>query len=199
MKSTARTAPRTLARCAQTAIGVAAVADVFRAAALRDHRLHPSNPSLESGEVSRVFVNLMTLAVVLFLVWLAKSRTNAQLLSPRSPVPTRGWTVGTWFVPVVNLFAPRRTVLDIGRASSPSWEERRDTLVVNLWWAAWITHGLILGASTAMASPSLALLVVAETLMIAAAVLLGLVIERITALQSAALTGPGVTAPLMNV
>ena len=56
------------------------------------------------------------------------------------------------------------------------------------WWAAWIVHGLALVTATRVAPNSLALLVVAEASMIAAAVLLGLVIERITSLQSAALS-----------
>ncbi|WRZ92117.1 DUF4328 domain-containing protein [Streptomyces sp. NBC_01007] len=197
MTSTARKAPRTLARCAQAAIGVATVVDLFRAAALRDYNLHPSYASLDkSGTVSRVFVNLMFLAVVLFLVWLARSRRNAQLLSPRSSVPTPGWTIGAWFVPLVNLVAPRRLVLDIGRASSTSWEEKRDTTLVNLWWAAWVAHGLVLLTASQVAPGSMAFLVVAEVLMIAAAVLLGLVIERITVLQSAALGATVLVEPL---
>ncbi|MEU6272099.1 DUF4328 domain-containing protein [Streptomyces populi] len=196
MTSTTRGAPRTLARCAQTAIGVAAVADAFRATALRNHRLHPSDPSPESGNASLVFVYLMTLAIVLFLMWLTASRNNALLLSPHSPVPTPGWTIGAWFIPVVNLFAPRRSVLDIGRASSPSWEERRGTRLVDLWWAAWIVHGLALATATRVAPESLALLVVAEVSMIAAAVLLGLVIERVTSLQSAALGSAVPVEPL---
>ena len=196
MTSTALRAPRTLARCAQTAIGVAAVADVFRAVALRDHRLHPSDASSESGSVSEIFIYLMTLAIVLFLVWLARARRNAESLSPSSPVPTAGWTIGAWFVPVVNLFAPRQSVLDIGRASSPAWEEKRDVRLVTLWWAAWIGHGLTVTTATQVAPESMALLVTAEALMIAAAVLLGLVIERITALQSGALRATAPAEPL---
>ncbi|MFF3413559.1 DUF4328 domain-containing protein [Streptomyces sp. NPDC002698] len=194
MTSTALKAPRTLARCAQTAIGVAAVADVFRAVALREHHLHPSDASSET--VSRVFVYLMTLAIVPFLAWLARARRNAESLSPSSPVPTAGWTIGAWFVPVANLFAPRRSVLDIGRASSPVWEEKRDARLVTLWWAAWIGHGLAVVTATQAAPGSMALLVTAEALMIAAAVLLGLVIERITALQSAALRTTAPVEPL---
>ncbi|MGW3917502.1 DUF4328 domain-containing protein [Streptomyces sp. NPDC005070] len=186
--STARKAPRTLARCAQTAIGVATVADVFRAVALRDHRLHPSDASMNSGSVSRVFVNLMALSIVLFLVWLARTRRNAEQLSPQSPVPTAGWTIGAWFIPVVNLFAPRETVIAIGRASSRSWDAKRDVTLVNLWWGAWIGHGVAVVTATQVAPESMALLVVTEALMIAAGVLLGLVIERITTLQSTALS-----------
>ncbi|MER5515989.1 DUF4328 domain-containing protein [Streptomyces sp. NPDC002763] len=187
MTSTTRTAPRRLARAAQAAIAAAAVADVFRTLALRDHYLHPTDASLRrSGLISMVFVYLMTLTTVLFLVWLARSRRNAQELSPEATVPSPGWTIGAWFIPVVNLFAPRRCVLDIGHAGSPSWE-KRDTTLVNLWWAAWIGHALLLTAANLAAPGSLAFLVVTEALFLAAAVLVGLVIERVTALQGAAL------------
>ncbi|GHD52663.1 DUF4328 domain-containing protein [Streptomyces galbus] len=178
-----------LARCAQAATAVAAVADVFRAAAVRDHYLHATEASRHrSGLVSMAFVYLMTLAVVLFLVWLARSRRNAQELSPRAPLPGAAWTVGAWFVPVVNFFVPRRFVLDIGRASSLAWRETRDTMLVNLWWAAWVAHALVLAVANRADPGSMLLLVSAEALMITAAVLLGLVIERVTTLQAVALS-----------
>ncbi|MFG2133849.1 DUF4328 domain-containing protein [Streptomyces sp. NPDC048751] len=170
------------------------MADVFRAAAVRDHYLRHTDVSLhQSGFISMIFLYLMTLAIVLFLVWLARARRNAQELSPEASVPSRGWTIGAWFIPVVNFFVPRQFVLDIGRASSASWGQKRDTTLVNLWWGAWIAHAVVLVVGGRVAPGSMALLVAAEALMIAAAVLLGLVIERITALQSAAL---GTTAPI---
>ncbi|MGW1625320.1 DUF4328 domain-containing protein [Streptomyces sp. NPDC002172] len=188
MTSAARTTPRFLARAAQALTAVAAVADVFRAVALRDHYLHPTDASLNrSGFISMVFVYLMILATVLFLVWLARSRRNAQELSPQAAIPSPGWMIGAWFIPVVNLFVPRRLVLDIGRAGSASWEKRETTLV-NLWWAAWVAHALVLVVASRVAPGSMACLVVTEALMLAAAVLAGLVIERVTALQGAAST-----------
>ncbi|MGV9567743.1 DUF4328 domain-containing protein [Streptomyces sp. NPDC003480] len=197
MTSTARKAPWILARSAQAAVAPAAVADALRAAAVRDHYLHPTDASLhKSGFISMIFLNLMTLAIVLFLVWLARSRRNAQELSPQASLPSRGWTIGAWFIPVVNLFITRQLVLDIGLASSASWEQKRDTTLVNLWWVAWITHAVVLTVGGWVAPGSMAFLVVAEALMIAAAVLLGLVIERITALQSAALGATVPVAPL---
>ncbi|WP_371657455.1 DUF4328 domain-containing protein [Streptomyces sp. NBC_00280] len=197
MTSTARKAPWILARSAQTAIAAAAVADAFRAVAVRDQYLHPSDASQhQSGLISMIFLYVMTIATVLFLVWLARSRRNAQELSPEAPVPSRGWMIGAWFIPVANLFVPRRFVLDIGRASSPSWEQKRDTTLVNLWWGAWTTHALVLVVAGQAAPGSMAILVVAEALMLAAAVLLGIVIERITALQSAALSTTAPVAPL---
>ncbi|MFJ3895595.1 DUF4328 domain-containing protein [Streptomyces sp. NPDC090083] len=197
MTSTTRKAPWIIARFAQVATAAVAVADVLRAVAVRDHYLRRTDTSLHrSGLISMIFLYLMNLAVVLFLVWLVRSRRNAQELSPQASLPRRGWTIGAWFIPVVNFFVPRRFVLDIGRASSASWEEKRDAMLVNLWWVAWITHALVLVAGNRLAPGSMAFLVVAEALMTAAAVLLGLVIQRITALQSAAL---GATVPVVSL
>ncbi|MEV7035524.1 DUF4328 domain-containing protein [Streptomyces sp. NPDC093272] len=194
MTSAARTTPRLLARSTQTAIAVATVADVFRTVALRDDHLHPTDASLNrSGLASNVFVYLMTIAIVLFLVWLARSRRTAQELSPTATLPSPGWTIGAWFVPAANLVVPRRFVLDIGRAGSASWGSREMALV-NLWWAAWVGHGLVLTVTARVAPDSMVSLVVTEALMIAAAVLAGLVIERVTAWQGAALVAPTVQA-----
>ncbi|MFD4557124.1 DUF4328 domain-containing protein [Streptomyces sp. NPDC058469] len=195
MTSTARKAPRILVRSAQVAIGAAAVADVFRAAAVRSRYLHGTDAS-ESGFISMIFGYLTTLAAVLFLVWLARSRRNAQELSPGASVPSRGRTIGMWFIPVVNLFVPRGIVLAIGRASSASWEEKRDTTLVNAWWATWIGHVLVFVVASRVTPGSTAFLVVEEALMIAAAVLAGLVIERITTLQNAALGAAVPAEPL---
>ncbi|MFM9567894.1 DUF4328 domain-containing protein [Streptomyces turgidiscabies] len=128
MTSVTSRTPWVLARSAQAATGVAALADVFRAVAVRDLHLRDTGATdHKSAFASMVFLYAMTLAIVLFLVWLARSRRNAQQLSPLASVPSPGWTMGAWFIPVVNLFVPRRLVLDIGRASSGSWEQRRST------------------------------------------------------------------------
>lgn len=175
-------APWVLARLAQAAIAAAAVADVFRATAVREHALHPETPS---GPASMIFVYLMNLAVVLFLVWLARVRRNAQALSPDAPLPDRFWTIVAWFIPVLNLVFPRGFLLAIGRASSPSWG--RGTLLVNLWWAAWVGHVVVLGISGWVGPEPVGFVVASSGLMIVAAGLLGVVIQRVTALQGAAL------------
>ncbi|NEB00489.1 DUF4328 domain-containing protein [Streptomyces sp. SID13726] len=197
MTSATRKAPWTVARSAQAAVVVATVADVLRAAAVRDDYLHRTEASLHSsGVISMVFVYLMTLAIVLFLVWLVRSRRIALELSPEASLPSRGWTIGAWFVPVVNLWVPRRFVLDIGRASSASWEQKRDTALVNLWWAAWAAHVVVRLVGGQVAQGSMTLLVTGSALTIAAAVLLALVIERITRLQSTALKTTAPVTPL---
>ncbi|MFI7400332.1 DUF4328 domain-containing protein [Streptomyces sp. NPDC049541] len=182
-------APWLLARFAQAAIAAAAVADVFRALALRAHDLHPTNASLnESGFRSMVFVNLMTAAAVVFLVWFSRCRRNARVLSPGAASQPGVWAVVAWLIPVVNLWVPRGLVLEVHRASSLGTTDKdRDEVLVNVWWAAWAGHTVIAMASQFGGGTSMPLLVVTEALNLAAAVLAMFVIQRITGLQSAAL------------
>ena len=181
-------APWLLARFAQVAIAAAAVADVFRVLALRAHELHPTNASLNrSGFRSMVFVNLMTAAVVVFLVWFSRCRRNARILTPGAASQPGVWAVVAWLIPVVNLWVPRGLVLEVHRASSPGTEKGRGEVLVNAWWAAWAGHTMIGMATWFGGGTSMPLLVVTEVLNLAAAVLAMFVIQRITRLQSAAL------------
>ncbi|UXY23010.1 DUF4328 domain-containing protein [Streptomyces cynarae] len=185
--------PRLYAGFAQCAIAVAAVADVYRATAVRAHVVHATDASLkESGFASMVFVYAMTAAAVLFLVWLARCRRNAQILTGATVGASGVWSVVAWFIPVLNWWFPRRFVLDVERASAGVSQKASKATLVNAWWAVWVAH-LVTGAvafAVGQAS-AIAFVVVAETLTIGAAVLAICVIEHLTRLQGAA---PGAVA-----
>ncbi|MPY62658.1 DUF4328 domain-containing protein [Streptomyces spongiae] len=76
-------------------------------------------------------------AAVVFLVWFHRVRVNAEVFDPFGHRKKRGWAVGGWLVPIVNLWFPRRIALDIWDASSP-WNTPRSHGLVNGWWAAWV-------------------------------------------------------------
>lgn len=181
-------APWSLARSAQTAVVAAAVADVARVWDLR----------ARSGtlHLSQIFLWVMMAAVVLFLVWFARCRRNADLISPGAVKGTVGWAVIVWLLPVFNLWAPRGLVVDVQRASSPSeTAPGRGEVLVNVWWAVWAGHmvaGYVVTGLGGTTSPPL--IVAGEVLELLAAALAVMVIQRITARQDAALN-PGVPAP----
>ncbi|WP_330455827.1 DUF4328 domain-containing protein [Streptomyces sp. NBC_00820] len=175
-----------LARAAQAAIAVAAVADIDRVVTLRARLLHPHEASPgTAGLMPRLIVSVTFLAAVLFLVWFSRCRRNAELLS-LTPLPgSAGWAVIAWLIPVVNLWVPRQLVLDVHGA--PGKPEGRDRTLVNVWWAAWTGHVLVATAVTWLhKETSLVLLLVAETLELAAGALAIVVIQRVTARQAAA-------------
>ncbi|MGW1003774.1 DUF4328 domain-containing protein [Streptomyces sp. NPDC002520] len=187
-------APWSLARSAQVAVAVTALADVYRAVTLRAHQLDPQQTPLSaSGRASMLYVNASLATVVLFLLWFSRCRRNARLLSPKPLAGSAAWAVFAWLIPVVNFWAPRGLVLDVHRASGPGAADGRDRALVNIWWAVWVGHALVAAVAVQVADgTSLALLLVAEFLELAAGALAIAVIQRVTARQSAALeaTGP---------
>ncbi|WP_031477681.1 DUF4328 domain-containing protein [Streptomyces bicolor] len=81
-------------------------------------------------------VALLTTAV-LFLCWFHRVRVNAEVFDPYGHSKKRGWAIGGWIVPIVNLWFPRRITLDIWDASSP-WGAPRSHGLVNTWWTFWV-------------------------------------------------------------
>jgi hypothetical protein len=80
---------------------------------------------------------------VMFLTWLWRARCNAELLSPLPHRLTRGWAVGGWLVPVLNLTVPRTVLEDVWRTSRPGAgedvEHARElprAWLVRYWWLA---------------------------------------------------------------
>lgn len=190
MTASAAQAPWFLARCAQFAVAVAAGGELVRALTARAHLLRPATTTASDfGRVSMIFVYVATAAIVSFLMWFARCRRNAELLSPGRVPGSVTWAVLAWLIPVFNLWVPRGLVQDVHRASAPDGADpgRSDTLV-NVWWAAWIGHTVLSVAGTHLGGgTSLPLLVAAETLDGLAAVLAIILIQRITARQATGL------------
>lgn len=87
---------------------------------------------------------------VVFLMWLWRARRNAELINPAAHRLGRGWTIGGWFCPVVNLWYPRFVVDDIWRASRPDVENDRHTVrglphspLVRYWWYLLVANWLV--------------------------------------------------------
>ncbi|MCC5477638.1 DUF4328 domain-containing protein [Streptomyces barringtoniae] len=200
MTGSAAQAPWFLARCAQFAVAVAAVAELVRALTVRAHLLHPATTTASDfARVSMIFGDVGIATIVLFLVWFARCRRNAELLAPGRVPGSVTWAVLAWLIPVFNLWVPRGLVQDVHRASAPDGADAgRGDLLVNVWWAAWVGHAaLTLAAMNLGYGTSLPLLVAAEALDLLAAVLAIAVIQRITVRQAAGLgAGPQVPTPV---
>ncbi|MGW7524179.1 DUF4328 domain-containing protein [Streptomyces sp. NPDC054783] len=200
MTGSAAQAPWFLARCAQLAVPAAAGVELVRALKVRARLLHPSaTTATDSARVSMILVYVMTAAALLFLLWFARCRRNAELLSPGRVPGSVTWAVLAWLIPVFNLWVPRGLVQDVHRASAPDGaDDGRGDLLVNVWWAAWVGHAaLSLAAVNLGYGTSLPLLVASEALDLLAAVLAIAVIQRITVRQAAGLGAwPQVATPV---
>ncbi|MBW4718518.1 DUF4328 domain-containing protein [Saccharothrix obliqua] len=139
--------------------------------------------------IEYVSLTLFIASAVVFLVWLWRVRANAESVNH-----TYGQRAVLWgWLPVVQLWVPRRVVLDVWRASAPVPDLSR--AAVNWWWGLWLAT-LVLnrvvsrmvdraGSVDDYRNVAVAVLVVAM-LDAAEGVLLVVVVQRITGWQSAA-------------
>ena len=158
-----------------------------------------SADNLAMGAVWLTVLALLAAAAV-FLTWLWRARVNAERLCRAEHRLSRGWTVGAWFVPVVNLWFPKQVVADIWRTSRPGVPQdtgRVDGLaqspLVHAWWYTLLANVAVLvvlrvetrGAVTLGVLRSAALYgAVSTLLLLIAAVLLSQVIRQVTRWQS---------------
>lgn len=152
-----------------------------------------------SGIASAGQVTSQLICMVMYLCWFYRVRVNAEVFDPFVHSKSRGWTIGGWFTPVVNLWFPRQIAAEIWTASVP-WGERRSTALVNIWWGLWLfTHvtDQFAAVSDRHAETTSELRDAARTMMfsdvtdIVAAVLAIAVVLRLTRMQHhKALAGP---------
>ncbi|WP_436492505.1 DUF4328 domain-containing protein [Actinokineospora sp. HUAS TT18] len=97
-----------------------------------------------------IYLFALAISGVVFITWLYRARKNAELLCDAEHRRSRGWLIGGWFVPIVNLWFPFQIVSDIWKASSPTTPKRLDALVhlkgsglVALWWGCMATGTVI--------------------------------------------------------
>ncbi|MEU6125265.1 DUF4328 domain-containing protein [Streptomyces sp. NPDC047123] len=185
------------------------IGDSLQADAEHADELYAFSGSLQLGA-------LITTCVV-FLVWFHRVRVNAEVFAPAIHRKSRGWTVGGWFVPIVNLWFPRRIAVDIWDASGPrevllARSMTLDTTspgaphrLLNTWWTLWVADLLASRwanqAYTRAEEPeevkaAIEYLMFADALDIVAAVLAVLFVHRLTRLQDLKVrSGPPRPAP----
>jgi hypothetical protein len=87
----------------------------------------------------------LLIAGVVFVVWLWRVRSNAELFCVGRHRHGRGWVIGGWFCPVVNVWFPKQIVDDVIAASDPRTPPQvpdlrgiRGNGLVLAWWLTWV-------------------------------------------------------------
>ncbi|WP_229925429.1 DUF4328 domain-containing protein [Streptomyces longispororuber] len=214
--------PVALGRAAMALLGVVAATDLWALwAGLGQRRILDRALAGEYGEAFQREVEdadsryalaggmqfvALGLTAVVFLWWFRRVRVNAEIFVPEAHTKGRGWALGGWFVPVVNLWIPRRVTSDIWDASVPGpevaerlapvgWDPREPRpahALVNAWWLVWVV-GFFAGRAAGRLYrdaetvqeyvTGVHWMMVADALDVVAAVLAVVVVHRITTMQ----------------
>ena len=78
------------------------------------------------------------LATIAFIAWLHLAYGNLDAIGARRRYG-RGWAIGAWFVPFLNLVRPLKVVNDVWRGGAPpdAGVEQREPHPIVIWW--WVT------------------------------------------------------------
>jgi hypothetical protein len=166
---------------------------------------------LEASDDRQLLVSLAVLGATLtaagfFIAWLKRAYTNLAALGVRNLRWGPGWTIGSWFVPFLNLVLPKQLVNDVWRGSDPeledseSWRENPVPVLFAVWWVAWIVGGILDSAAGRMLESaegpdefqvSSGVAIAGDVLLIAAGLLAIVVVDMTTTRQAAAVAAAG--------
>ena len=91
-----------------------------------------------TGVLGLATIAVYIATVVVFLMWLYRVSNNVGAFGKRTQ-NSSGWAVGSFFVPIINLFVPYQSVKDIWNKSEPTGA---DAYLVQLF-SAWILSGVV--------------------------------------------------------
>jgi hypothetical protein len=96
-----------------------------------------------------LLIGYLGIAPLTFIPWFYRAYSNLPRLGVRSLRYKPGWAIGSWFIPIFNLFRPKQIANDIFRGSEPGaadrsglWSRPVDSLL-NWWWGLFILSGVL--------------------------------------------------------
>jgi hypothetical protein len=102
---------------------------------------------MDATSIAQVVVYLI--GAMIFIAWFYRAYGNLPALGVPHPRHGRGWAIGSWFVPIANLFLPKQLANDVWRSGDPGlspgdpgWQAAPVAALVNWWWALWLLGGM---------------------------------------------------------
>ncbi|KOG53474.1 hypothetical protein ADK76_27730 [Streptomyces griseoflavus] len=142
---------------------------------------------------------ILIATAVVFIIWFHRSRVNAEHYTRDVCTLGRGWAIGSWFVPIGNLWLPYRVAKETWQASAQSAPDGSWRTVsmapVRAWWTLWVVSLAVSRIGAVLyhkhtkdhlldgLRQALSVIALSELLDIAAAVLAILFVRKLTRMQ----------------
>ncbi|MGW6566016.1 DUF4328 domain-containing protein [Streptomyces sp. NPDC054975] len=138
---------------------------------------------------------------IVFIIWFHRLRQNAEVWAGDLQSRGKGWAIGSWFIPIGNLWIPRGIAADIWRASRLrpyAADGAGELTLLHCWWAFWVADIVVdrIAAQLSKRAETFEAYTTATwwsllgyALDIAAAVLAILFVRRLTSMQHQKATG----------
>jgi hypothetical protein len=99
--------------------------------------------------ISFLWVGLWIVSSITFMTWSYRAYQNLRPLGNRGLEYSPGWTIGAWFIPILNLFYPYRIHAEIWRGSDPAAVRDNFGLrgkassLVGWWWGSYLLMNIV--------------------------------------------------------
>jgi len=125
-------------------------ANIDSAGILYDDKLSYKNLLISASQLFSVIVFLTS--AILYFIWVRRSYRNLHTLQFKPTEFSSGWAIGSYFVPILNLFRPYTMMKEIWFGSQPEnnledegnsevHERRTSTSFLAIWWTAFLING----------------------------------------------------------
>lgn len=133
--------------------------------------------------------------VVVCLFWMYRAYANLKMMGSKETAITPGWAVGYWFVPLVNLYRPYKTMQELWSRSATAnaaGAVAAAPSLIGLWWLCYVGAGVVGRAAGVMASDAIQVsdlqqstvfLIVSDALLVLAGITFIMLVRQIDAAQ----------------
>lgn len=75
-----------------------------------------------------------------FLMWVHRINVNCRGFGAKGLLLSPGWAVGSFFVPILNLFRPYQAMRQVWQASRnpENWQSQSGSPILGFWWGLWL-------------------------------------------------------------
>lgn len=109
--------------------------------------------------VSFVYSLTSVVTAILFLRWTYLAKRNVLALGSTNQRISPGWSVGYYFIPILNLWKPYQALKEAFEGSHPNSQytrnERSRPALMPLWWILWLVSSTLGDASSGSYNPHL--------------------------------------------
>jgi hypothetical protein len=109
-----------------------------------------SQAKAESNDIRQRIIGLLYLATfivtgITFLKWIYRANSNCHGFGAQGMKFSPGWSIGCYFIPILNFYRPYQAMKEIWRVSkNPSnWQKERGSALLGWWFGLWLISAFV--------------------------------------------------------
>lgn len=97
------------------------------------------------GMIGLLYLGVFIATGIIFLKWIYRANLNCRGFGANDMKFTPGWSIGYYFIPILNLIRPYQAMKEIWQVSNDpkNWQSQQGSGVLSWWWRLWIISNVL--------------------------------------------------------